>query len=117
MIWSALLTQFFTEPFSSFIFQSERKGIRSSKKSARRKARNKNAYNEKLIARVQPGLCLISPYEKRKMREELSVARSQGTITDGQIDVNCGYSSSGMFFKKLQDEVSQVLHDERREDY
>jgi len=45
------------------------------------------------------------------MREELSVARSRGTITDGQRDARCGYSSSGMFFKQLQDEVSQVLHD------
>lgn len=44
------------------------------------------------------------------MREELSAARAEGTITDAHRDANCGYCSSGMFFKKLQDEVSRVLH-------
>eukprot|EP00529_Nitzschia_sp_RCC80_P018299 CAMPEP_0113501298 /NCGR_PEP_ID=MMETSP0014_2-20120614/32870_1 /TAXON_ID=2857 /ORGANISM="Nitzschia sp." /LENGTH=859 /DNA_ID=CAMNT_0000395857 /DNA_START=70 /DNA_END=2645 /DNA_ORIENTATION=- /assembly_acc=CAM_ASM_000159 len=48
--------------------QSERKRQRQSKKAARRKARKEKLADEKLISRLQPGLGLNNPYEKRKAR-------------------------------------------------
>lgn len=96
------------------VIQAERKRIRSSKKAARRKARKEKAADEKLISKVQPGLGLNNPYEKRKMREELSMARAEGRITDGQADQNAGYGSSGKFFKKMQDEVSKTIQENKQ---
>jgi U3 small nucleolar RNA-associated protein MPP10 len=97
----------------SSCFQSERKRIRSSKKAARRKARKEKAADEKLIARVNPGLGLNNPYEKRKMCEELSVARAEGKLTTGKADLNTVYGSSGKFFKKMQDDVEETLQEGR----
>jgi U3 small nucleolar RNA-associated protein MPP10 len=66
-----------------------------------------------LIARVNPGLGLNNPFEKRKAKEEMSMARAEGRITQGQADTNTGYGSSNKFFKKLQDDVSKTLRDEQ----
>ena len=44
----------------------ERKQLRNAKKAARRKSRQEKLADEKLISRLQPGLGLNNPYEKRK---------------------------------------------------
>ena len=88
--------------------QDERKRLRGSKKSARRKARKEKLADEKLITRLQPGLGLNNPYEKRKIREELSAARSKGRVTDGEVDTN-DYGASGTFFARLQGEAGQKI--------
>ena len=92
--------------------QADRKRLRSSKKAARRKARKEKLADEKLISRLEPGLGLNNPYEKRKMREELAMARSRGKVTVGEQDVdNVKFGSSGTFFKRLQSEAQQSIHD------
>ena len=93
--------------------QVERKRIRSSKKAARRKARQQKDADNKLIARVNPGLGLNNPYEKRKAKEELSMARAEGRVTQGQATEGTKYGSSSKFFKKLQDDVSETLRDKQ----
>lgn len=88
--------------------QQERKRLRSSKKAARRKNRKQKEADEKLISRLQPGLGLNNPYEKRKMREELQAARARGTVTTGKQDTN-EYASSTTFFKRLQQEAHETV--------
>lgn len=88
--------------------QADKKRIRSTKKAARRKARKEKQADEKLISRLQPGLGLDNPYEKRKMREELAVARSRGKVTTGTADAN-NYGASGTFFKRMQEEATQAI--------
>ena len=88
--------------------QEDRKRMRSAKKAARRKARKEKLADEKLISKLQPGLGLNNPYEKRKMREELSVARAQGKITTGAADMN-DYGKSTTFFKRMQQEAQQSI--------
>jgi len=89
--------------------QQDRKRLRQSKKAARRKVRKEKLADEKLISRLQPGLGLNNPYEKRKMREELAMARSKGKVTTGEKELDGKYGSSGTFFKKLQAEVHQNI--------
>lgn len=89
--------------------QQERKRLRQSKKAARRKARKEKLADDKLISRLEPGLGLNNPYEKRKAREELSMARSKGKITTGEQDTGSKYGSSGTFFKRLQAEAQQSI--------
>lgn len=89
--------------------QQERKRLRQSKKAARRKARKEKLADEKLISRLQPGLGLNNPYEKRKMQEELSMARSRGRVATGEQDMDVKYGSSGTFFKRLQAEAQQTI--------
>jgi U3 small nucleolar RNA-associated protein MPP10 len=88
--------------------QQDRKRLRSAKKAARRKARKEKLADEKLISRLQPGLGLNNPYEKRKMREELSAARAQGKITTGETD-KYKYGSSGTFFQRMQQEAQHSI--------
>ena len=88
--------------------QQDRKRLRSAKKAARRKARKEKVADEKLLSKLQPGLGLNNPYEKRKMREELSVARSQGRITTGEADAN-KYDKSGTFFQRMQKEAQHSI--------
>jgi U3 small nucleolar RNA-associated protein MPP10 len=89
--------------------QNERKRLRSSKKATRRKARQEKLADEKLISRLQPGLGLDNPYEKRKMREELEVARAHGKVTTGEEDTNQKYGSSGTFFSRMQEEAERTI--------
>ena len=89
--------------------QQDRKRLRNSKKAARRKARKGKLADEKLISRLQPGLGLNNPYEKRKMREELSVARAGGKVTTGAVDMNDDYGASSTFFKRMQQEAEQSI--------
>jgi U3 small nucleolar RNA-associated protein MPP10 len=88
--------------------QQDRKRLRSANKAARRKARKEKEADEKLISKLQPGLGLNNPYEKRKLREELSVARAQGKITTGEADTTT-YRSSGTFFQRMQQEAKQSI--------
>ena len=88
--------------------QNDRKRQRQSKKTARRKARKEKEADDKLISRLQPGLGLNNPYEKRKAREELSLARARGQVTIGETDSN-KIGSSTTFFKKLQAEAQNTI--------
>lgn len=92
--------------------QKDRKRARSLKKTARRKARKEKQADEKLISRLQPGLGLNNPYERRKMREELSEARARGKVTTGETDMN-EYGGSGTFFKRMQEEAEQSINDRK----
>lgn len=91
--------------------QDDRKRQRQSKKAARRKARKDKEADEKLISRLQPGLGLNNPYEKRKAREELSLARARGKVTVGEKEMDTKFGSSGTFFKRLQAEAQQTVHE------
>jgi len=97
--------------------QQERKRLRQSKKAARRKARKAKEADEKLISRLQPGLGLNNPYEKRKAREELSLARARGRVTTGEQDMDAKYGSSGTFFKRLQAEAQQTIQNNASDTY
>jgi U3 small nucleolar RNA-associated protein MPP10 len=92
--------------------QTERKRMRMSKKSARRKVRKDKLADEKLISRLEPGLGLNNPYEKRKIREELTEARAHGRVTTGEKEAaQTKYGSSGTFFKRLQTEAQESIRD------
>jgi len=93
--------------------QHDRKRIRSTKKAARRKRRKEKEADEKIVSRLQPGLGLNNPYEKRKMREELSTARSRGIITTGKEDTN-EYGGSNTFFKRMQEEAQHGIQTSTR---
>jgi U3 small nucleolar RNA-associated protein MPP10 len=89
--------------------QTDRKRLRQSKKAARRKARKAKLADEKLISRLKPELGLNNPYEKRKMREELQMARASGRVITGEIDQNEDYKTSAKFFQKMQTDVQMSL--------
>jgi U3 small nucleolar RNA-associated protein MPP10 len=90
--------------------QAERNRLRNAKKAARRKARKSKMADEKLISRLQPGLGLNNPYEKRKMREELQIARSRGKVVAGEKETeDNNYGKSGKFFRQMQNEVQQSV--------
>ena len=89
--------------------QTDRKRLRNAKKSARRKARKGKLADEKLISKLQGGLGLNNPYEKRKLREELQMARASGKVTQGEIDTNSDYTTSTKFFQRMQENVEQEI--------
>ena len=94
--------------------QAERKRRRSAAKSARRKARKQKLADEKLISRLQPGLGLNNPYEKRKLREELQAARAAGRVVAGAADddeaaAGREYQTSAKFFQKMQERVEGMV--------
>ena len=96
--------------------QTDRKRQRNSKKTARRKARKEKEADNKLISRLQPGLGLNNPYEKRKAQEELSLARARGKVTMGERDMtDTKFGSSGTFFKRLQAEAQETVHGHAKE--
>jgi len=97
--------------------QTERKRQRQSKKAARRKARKEKEADEKMISRLQPGLGLNNPYEKRKAREELSFARTRGKVTTGEKEMDTKFGQSGTFFKRLQAEAQQIVHNDTSEKF
>jgi U3 small nucleolar RNA-associated protein MPP10 len=85
--------------------QEERKRLRQGKKAARRKARRHKAAEEKLVARLNPGLG--NKYAREKMRAEI---RESGKVVQGQREEGGsggGGSGSSKFFSALQEEVSQ----------
>ena len=93
--------------------QEARKRQRSAKKAARRKARKEKLADEKLVSRLQPGLGLNNPYEKRKVREELAAARARGKVTAGEADNNT-YGKSTTFFKRMQNEAKEAIHSKNK---
>ena len=88
--------------------QNDRKRLRATKKQARRKERKQRNADEKLISRLKPGLGLNNPYEARKLKEDLSKARSMGTIAEAKQDANSDYNTSTQFFARMQ---QQAAHD------
>lgn len=99
--------------------QAERKRLRSAKKAARRKTRQQKHADEKLISKLQPGLGLNNPYEKRKLREELQMARASGKVVvasdnKGQWKDEAAagkeYQTSTKFFAKMQENVESMVH-------
>ena len=93
--------------------QADRKRLRHAKKAARRKARKAKLADEKLISRLQPELGLNNPYEKRKLREELQMARASGKVIQGEREDNADFKTSAKFFQKMQDDVhSEIRGDE-----
>lgn len=97
--------------------QDERRRLRNAKKSARRKSRKQKEADEKLISKLQPGLGLNNPYEKRKLREELQMARASGKVIVAnenkgwQDDAAAGkeYQTSAKFFQKMQENVESMV--------
>lgn len=97
--------------------KAERNRIRNAKKSARRKARKQKLSDEKLISKLQPGLGLNNPYEKRKLREELQMARASGKVvvaseSKGLQDEGAAgkeYQTSTKFFQKMQQNVESMI--------
>jgi U3 small nucleolar RNA-associated protein MPP10 len=81
---------------------SDRKRMRRLSKASRRKARKEKQADQKLISRLQPGLGLNNPYEKRKAQEELNMARSHGKLIQGEKDQDTKFGASGTFFRRLQ---------------
>ena len=99
--------------------QAERKRLRSAKKAARRKTRQQKHADEKLISKLQPGLGLNNPYEKRKLREELQMARASGKVVvasdnkgkwKDEAAAGKEYQTSTKFFAKMQDNVESMVH-------
>ena len=91
--------------------QTDRKRIRQAKKAARRKARKAKLADEKIISRLKPELGLNNPYEKRKLREELQMARASGKVIKGEVDKNSDYKTSTKFFQKMQSHVQSSIRD------
>jgi len=94
-----------------YTLQNDRKRMRQSKKAARRKARKAKLADEKLISKLKPELGLNNPYEKRKMREELQMARASGRVVTGEVDPNADYKTSTKFFQKMQSDIQMSLDD------
>jgi U3 small nucleolar RNA-associated protein MPP10 len=99
--------------------QAERKRLRNAKKAARRKSRQQKHADERLISKLQPGLGLNNPYEKRKLREELQMARASGKVVvaaenGGQWKDEAAsgkeYQTSTKFFAKMQENVDSMIH-------
>ena len=89
--------------------QEDRKRLRATKKQARRKERKQRNADEKLISRLKPGLGLNNPYEARKLKEDLSKARSLGNVVDAKEDTNKDYNTSTQFFARMQQQVKNDI--------
>ncbi|KAL7539267.1 hypothetical protein ACHAWF_007782 [Thalassiosira exigua] len=103
---------------ASELDQAERKRLRNAKKAARRKVRKQKRADERLISKLEPGLGLNNPYEKRKLREELQEARASGRVVvagddEGMRDEAAAgkeYQTSAKFFQKMQENVHDMVH-------
>ncbi|KAE9019417.1 hypothetical protein PR002_g12812 [Phytophthora rubi] len=86
--------------------QNERKALRNAKKHARRKEKRQREFDERLVAKLNPGLG--NKYEKKKMLESIAGAKN---ITAGkQIEGSTKqFSNSKEFFTRLQDEVQEKI--------
>ncbi|KAG7402022.1 u3 small nucleolar ribonucleoprotein MPP10 [Phytophthora boehmeriae] len=86
--------------------QTERKALRNAKKHARRKEKRQREFDEKLVAKLNPGLG--NKYEKKKMLE--SIAGAKNITTGKQIEGSSKqFSNSKEFFSRLQDEVQEKI--------
>ncbi|RHY26147.1 hypothetical protein DYB32_007844 [Aphanomyces invadans] len=80
--------------------QDERKAARNAKKHARRKSRKQKEADEKLVAKVNPGMG--NKYEKKKLLDSLQAKNvSTGKAIEGSTRQ---FSNSSEFFSRLQDE-------------
>ncbi|RHZ19169.1 hypothetical protein DYB26_004149 [Aphanomyces astaci] len=80
--------------------QDERKAARNAKKHARRKSRQQKDADEKLVAKVNPGMG--NKYEKKKLLDSLQAKNvSTGKAIEGSTRQ---FSNSSEFFSRLQDE-------------
>ncbi|RLN98516.1 hypothetical protein BBJ28_00026916, partial [Nothophytophthora sp. Chile5] len=79
--------------------QGERKALRNAKKHSRRKEKRQREFDEKLVAKLNPGLG--NKYEKKKMLESIAGAKN---ITKGkEIEGSSKqFSNSKEFFTRLQ---------------
>ena len=93
--------------------------MRRAKKAARRKERKEKQADEKLVSKLQPGLGLNNPYEKRKLREELQMARASGKVVvasdnkaawEDEAAIGKEYQTSTKFFAKMQESVARDVH-------
>jgi U3 small nucleolar RNA-associated protein MPP10 len=79
--------------------QTERKALRNAKKHARRKEKRQQEFDERLVAKLNPGLG--NKYEKKKMLE--SIAGAKNITTGKQIEGSTKqFSNSKEFFTRLQ---------------
>ncbi|KAL8008076.1 putative U3 small nucleolar ribonucleoprotein complex, subunit Mpp10 [Plasmopara halstedii] len=86
--------------------QTERKALRNAKKHARRKEKRQREFDERLVAKLNPGLG--NKYAKKKMLE--SIAGAKNITTGKQIEGSSKqFSNSKDFFTRLQDEVQQKI--------
>ncbi|ETI34265.1 hypothetical protein F443_19231 [Phytophthora nicotianae P1569] len=86
--------------------QTERKALRNAKKHARRKEKRQREFDERLVAKLNPGLG--NKYEKKKMLE--SIAGAKNITTGKQIEGSSKqFSNSKEFFTRLQDEVQEKI--------
>ncbi|KAF4036602.1 Mpp10 protein [Phytophthora infestans] len=86
--------------------QTERKALRNAKKHARRKENRQREFDERLVAKLNPGLG--NKYEKKKMLE--SIAGAKNITTGKQIEGSSKqFSNSKEFFTRLQDEVQEKI--------
>ena len=84
--------------------QEERQTTRQAKKSRRRKSRQQKEADERLVAKLNPGLG--NKYEKEKMMDVLNAKN----VKQGRVDNNSSsYTKSGEFFKKLQEESQKTV--------
>lgn len=90
--------------------QMERKALRNAKKHARRKEKRQRVFDERLVAKLNPGLG--NKYEKKKMLESIAGAKNitMGKEIDGS---SKQFSNSKEFFTRLQDEVQHKIRNTR----
>lgn len=95
----------------SELSQQDRQRARQTKKSKRRKERKEKLADERILSKLNPlSTGLNNPYEKRKIREDLSFARSRGKIITADENPNSSnYNSSTKFFKELQDSTRSEI--------
>lgn len=86
--------------------QNERKALRNAKKQSRRKEKRQRDADERLVAKLNPGLG--NKYEKKKLMESLASAKN--VTTGKEIEGSTKqFSNSKEFFSRLQDEVQSEI--------
>jgi len=74
--------------------------MRRSKKAARRKRQRQRRAEERMVAKMRPGLG--NPYAEKRMLEKM---RSSGQLKQGTLTGGAKMTKSTQFFKELQDTV------------
>ncbi|KDO21231.1 hypothetical protein SPRG_22333 [Saprolegnia parasitica CBS 223.65] len=91
--------------------QDERKAARNAKKHARRKERAQKDADERLVAKINPGMG--NKYEKKKMLEGLQAKNvTAGKEIEGSTRQ---FSNSSEFFTKLQADANKTIDQHRAE--
>ena len=78
----------------------KKQAMRRAKKSARRKRQRRKRAEERMVAKLRPGLG--NPYAQKRMLEKM---RSSGQLKEGVITGGAKMTKSTQFFKELQDTV------------